>query len=131
MALPNASENLRESGSGYALAMDGKVAHHSGVERGGDAVLAPGDGNNGSTTSDTYYVFADTNDSTATITLSSSDAIEGREIVIVDVGGNAGVNAITIDTEGSENIDGSASTTISTNNGSVRVVSDGTNWFTW
>lgn len=72
----------------------------------------------------------DTSSSAITITLASSMVEDGAEIIIKDEGGNAGTNAITIDTEGSENIDGSTSTSIGSNFGVVRLYSDGTNWFT-
>ena len=55
----------------------------------------------------------------------------GRIVIIKDVGGSANTNNITIATEGSETIDGSASSTISSNYGVVRLFSDGTNWFTF
>jgi len=51
-------------------------------------------------------------------------------VKVKDVGGAAGTNAITVDTEGTENIDGGASVTISADYGKVRVFSDGNNWFT-
>lgn len=73
---------------------------------------------------------ADTSTNTVTLTLASSVATEGRFYRIKDVGGNAGTNAITINTEGSETIDGAASVSIGSNFGQVTVFSDGTNWFT-
>lgn len=66
-----------------------------------------------------------------TITLDTDDTVDGRVIIIKDESGGAGTNNITIDTEGAETIDGSASVTITANYGVVRVYSDGTNWFTF
>jgi hypothetical protein len=63
------------------------------------------------------------------LTLPTAQVIEGRTIVIKDAGGNAGTNNITIDTEGSETIDGSATNVINTNYGYVTLYSDGSNWF--
>ncbi len=67
-----------------------------------------------------------------TITLSTTDTVVGRTIIVKDESGTAGSSNITIDTEGSENIDGSATgISIVANFGSVRLYSDGSNWFTW
>ena len=41
-----------------------------------------------------------------TITLPTAQTVSGERIIIKDAGGNAGINNITIDTEGSETIDG-------------------------
>jgi hypothetical protein len=71
----------------------------------------------------------DTSGNTVTVTLASAMAEDGAEVVIKDEGGNAGTNAVTIDTEGGETIDGSASITIASNYGVQRLYSDGTNWF--
>ncbi|NJO62539.1 MAG: hypothetical protein HC836_31225 [Richelia sp. RM2_1_2] len=122
-----------------------------GTGRGGDVVLVPGessgsgeDGNiylNGSvlkktriaTTSNTqandYYVFANTSSSAVTITIRTVDTVSGRELVIKDYSGNATTNNITIATEGSELIDGSATASINANWGAISLVSDGVNWF--
>jgi len=83
------------------------------------------------TTSDDTIVAVDTSGGAVTITLATADTVAGRVVIIKDEGGQAGTNAITIATEGSETIDGSASTSISTNYGVVRLYSDGTNWFTF
>lgn len=64
-----------------------------------------------------------------TMTLSTVDAVAGKIIHIKDESGGATANNITIDTEGSELIDGQATATISVNYGVLRVYSDGTNWF--
>lgn len=73
-------------------------------------------------------IFCDTSSNGITVTLSSADCVAGRQIVIKDTG-NAGSNNITVNTEGSETIDGSASDSISTNYGVLHLVSDGSNWF--
>lgn len=64
------------------------------------------------------------------LTLPTAQCVAGRTIVIKDAGGNAGTNNITIDTEGSETIDGAATEVISSNYDSVTLYSDGSNWFT-
>jgi len=66
-----------------------------------------------------------------TITLSTADCVNGRVIIINDEGGHFFSGQITINTEGSETIDGSSSIAISTAYGSKRLYSDGSNWFTF
>lgn len=66
-----------------------------------------------------------------TITLATADLEDGKVIIINDESGGAGTNNITIDTEGSETIDGAATIVISTDFLRVRLYSDGTNWFTF
>ncbi len=77
-----------------------------------------------------YLIGVDTTGGAVTITLPSAGAIAGKVFVINDEGGNAGTANITIATEGSETIDGSATATISTNYASLKIYSDGTNFFT-
>ena len=65
-----------------------------------------------------------------TITLPSAGAlIEGHYVTIIDEGGNANANNITIATEGAETISGAATQTISTAYGRLRIYADGANWF--
>jgi len=82
------------------------------------------------TSSDEEIITADTSGGQVTITLASADAEPGNVIRVVDVGGAAGTNAITIDTEGGENIDADTSKTIDDNYRAYVIFSDGTNWFT-
>jgi hypothetical protein len=63
------------------------------------------------------------------LTLPTAQVISGRVIHIKDAGGNAGSNNITIDTEGSETIDGAATLVLSANYESVSLYCDGSNWF--
>lgn len=67
-----------------------------------------------------------------TVTLASAAVGEGHWLVVSDESGGAGGvgQAITIDTEGGETIDGAASVTIDENHGAIWVYSDGANWFT-
>lgn len=71
----------------------------------------------------------DTSGGTVTVTLASAMVEDGAEIIVKDEGGNAGTNAITVDTEGGETIDGNASITIGADYGRRRLYSDGTDWF--
>jgi hypothetical protein len=54
---------------------------------------------------------------------------DGRVVIIKDAGGNAGTNNITIDTEGGENIDGSATLVINGNYDSASIYCENSNWF--
>jgi len=65
---------------------------------------------------------------TVTITLPDSLAKAGNRFLIIDVGGNASVNNITINTN-TKTINGSTSYVISTNYGFVEIISDGNNFF--
>jgi hypothetical protein len=81
-----------------------------------------------STQPDDHTLFVDTSTTTTTITLSSADVENGRTIVIKDAAGNAASNNITVNTEGSETIDGSSSYTLNNNRDTLVLRSDGTNW---
>ncbi|MCP3665739.1 MAG: hypothetical protein GY696_25130 [Gammaproteobacteria bacterium] len=62
------------------------------------------------------------------VTLPTAQVVAGRTIVVKDAGGGAASYNITIDTEGSETIDGAATAVISTNYAAVTIYCDGTNW---
>ena len=66
---------------------------------------------------------------TVTITLPTAQLRAGRSYTIKDESGAAATNNITVATEGSETIDGSATDVISDNYGAKHYYSDGTNWF--
>jgi hypothetical protein len=88
-------------------------------------------GTNGSyTTSSERYIFVDTatNSTAFTVTLASADAEKGRTIEVKDSGGGAGSNNITINTEGTETIDGQSNVTISSNFGAKTLVWNGNGW---
>ena len=77
------------------------------------------------------YAVSDTS-AARTLTISSVDILDtDREFIIKDESGGAGTNNITIDTEGSETIDGAASVIITVDFGVVRLYSDGTNLFSF
>jgi hypothetical protein len=63
------------------------------------------------------------------ITMPTDQVIDGRGILIKDAGGNAALNNIVIDTEGSETIDGGAIATINSDYAAIWLYSDGVNWF--
>lgn len=79
---------------------------------------------------DILHVIYTTTGAVTSLTLMSDQVFPGREVIIKDAGGNANTNNITIDTEGSETIDGAATYVINTNYGIVRLYCDGNNWFT-
>jgi hypothetical protein len=62
------------------------------------------------------------------VTLSSPDASSGKIVRVKDATGSVGSNSVTIDTEGSEMIDGSSSISLNTDYGVKQLQSDGTNW---
>jgi hypothetical protein len=63
------------------------------------------------------------------LTLPTAQVVSGRVIVVVDAGGGAGTNNITIDTEGAQTIDGIGTKVLNSNYQSVMIYSDGSNWF--
>jgi len=65
-----------------------------------------------------------------TITLASADTQDGHGLTIIDVGENAEANPITVQTEGSETIDGASTKEITTDSAQLLLESNGTNWFT-
>ncbi|QLG62838.1 glycosyl hydrolase family 28-related protein [Halorarum salinum] len=83
------------------------------------------------TTQDENLLYVDTSSGSVTVTLATADARNGHSVRIVDVGGNAGTNAITVETESSEviNPDGEGSKTIDADWGQLEVQSDGDDWF--
>ena len=77
-------------------------------------------------------IIAVTNTAAArTVDLRTADTVGRRTYIIKDESGNAAVNNITITTEGAQLIDGAATYVIATNYGSVRLYSNGSNWFTF
>jgi hypothetical protein len=68
--------------------------------------------------------------SAVTVTLPTAQLRSGRSYTVKDESGAASSNNITVATEGSETIDGSATDTIGDNYGSKTYYSDGSNWFT-
>lgn len=63
------------------------------------------------------------------LTLPTAQTVAGRTINIKDAGGNAGTNSITVDTEGAQTIDGSATAVINGDYDGLTLYCDGSNWF--
>jgi hypothetical protein len=78
-----------------------------------------------------YWLGVTDTGSARTVTLPTAVGVSGRVFVVKDESGAAGTHNITLATQGSETIDGAGSLAISTNYGSSRVMSDGSDWFTF
>ena len=63
------------------------------------------------------------------LTLLTAQCVDGRIIRIKDAGGNAATNNITVDTEGSETIDGVSTFVLNTNGEAVDFYAYDGNWF--
>ena len=80
-------------------------------------------------TSADYCVLMHSLSTTRTVTIPTAQRNAGRVLVIKERDGYASSYNITIATEGSETIDGSATATISADKGSLTLICDGSNWF--
>lgn len=78
------------------------------------------------------YIIAYTSLTTGrTVTLKDATTLDsGQTYVIKDEAGTAGTNNITIATTGGQTIDGAATKVINTNYGSMKLYSNGSNWYT-
>lgn len=112
----SASEVLQTNGSGVLSFVPVSVTN-SVVTKTADYTI---------TTSD-YLIMGDTSGGVITFTLPTAVGIEGKVFVIkyIDLGF---VNALTLDGNASETIDGSTTTTLDTENETLRIISDGSNW---
>jgi hypothetical protein len=82
------------------------------------------------TTSDEEVILVDTATigASSTITLASADLEQGHTIIISGLSGAAASYPITVETEGTETIDGVSSKTISTDYAGATFVAEGNNW---
>ena len=80
-------------------------------------------------TDNILHVTYTTTAAVTSLTLPTAQTIASRKIVIKDAGGNANTNNITIDTEGSETIDGENTLVINGDYDTAILYSDGSNWF--
>ena len=82
-------------------------------------------------TDDIIHLDYTTTGAVSSLTFSSAlIAVAGRIWVIKDVDRNAAANNITIDTQGSQTIDGAATLVVATNGIAIQIYSDGSNLFT-
>ena len=72
-----------------------------------------------------------TNTAAVTITLPTVQATDSRVIVIKDADGNAATNNITIETEGSETIDGATNFVMNVDSMSIDIYLIDSNWFVY
>jgi hypothetical protein len=80
-------------------------------------------------TSADYYLGCDTSAGVVTLSLPAAAAVgAGKKYIIKDEAGNASVNNITVDPDGSELIDLSATYVMNVNYESITIVSNGTSW---
>jgi hypothetical protein len=79
-----------------------------------------------------YLLAADSSSNTVTLTLpAAASAGAGKTYVVKDEGGQSAVNAIIIDGDSVETIDGSATFTISSPYGAANLYTNGSNWFVY
>jgi hypothetical protein len=79
-------------------------------------------------TNQDHNILVDATSGVITITLPTAATLAGQEFCIKDWKGQAATHNITIATTSAQTIDGASTKVISANYGSVRVVSDGSNW---
>lgn len=84
--------------------------------------------NNYTATNQDHNILVDGTINTITITLPTAVTLAGQEFLIKDWKGQSATRNITIATTSAQTIDGASTKVISSNYGSVRVVSDGANW---
>jgi hypothetical protein len=76
---------------------------------------------------DDYLVLCDATTGVVTLTLPAAAASQGRKLVAKKT--DASANAVTVDGNGAETVDGAASVSITARYDSVSVISDGTTWW--
>jgi len=101
------------------------LAKNGGINAGSKGVAV-----SASSTGETLIGVTDTS-AARTITLDQDDEVTGRVVIVKDESGAAGTNNITVDTEGSSTIDGTASVAITANYGVLRVYFRNGNWFSF
>lgn len=72
-------------------------------------------------------VTCDTSGGAFTVTLPTAVGIEGKEYIL-KYSDSGIINALTVDGDGSETIDGATTTTLNTEGETLRIISDGANW---
>jgi hypothetical protein len=77
----------------------------------------------------TYILVYYSTTNTCTVTLNTAQCSLGRIVTIKDAGLNASVYNITIETQGSETIEGESNAQITGDGDALTFISDGSNWF--
>ena len=80
-------------------------------------------------TDDILHVTYTSTGAVTSLTLPTAQTELGRRITIKDGGGNSSANNITVDTEGTEKIDGQDTVVLNSDYTSIDLYSDGNNWF--
>jgi len=125
------SNGAIETPSGEDITSGGSIIANSGIENNGrhikntDAVSS----STYSITSTDHIILCDTSSNSITVTIPTAQTEDGRELVIKDYGGNSNTNNITVDTEGSETIDGESDITINTDYDSVTIICKNNDWY--
>ncbi len=65
------------------------------------------------------------------LTIPTAQVVAGRILIIKDAGGNSATNNITVDTQGSEKIDGDDTFVLGSDYSSINIYSDGSNLFVY
>src|SRR5215212_9225105 len=79
-----------------------------------------------------HYIGVTSTAAARTINLpAAATAGAGKTYIVKDESGAAGTNNITIDGNASETIDGATTKVINSNYGVLRIICDGSNWFTF
>lgn len=129
-AVTGGSASLTFSGMSSTGTLGGAASTNSVNETIGNTFVGIRSSGSASISVLTSY-FGMTGTAGATLSLPTT-SIVNQMFVIKDEGGNAGTNNITLNvTGGTKTIDGATSQTISVNFGVLRVIYDGTNYFTW
>lgn len=115
--------------SGQVLTTDDKDASWQKISTGESSVVTVSSSYTTSGEKGEKNIFADISAGTITVTLASVDGYEGSKIKVLDDKGGAGTNNITIDTEGTETINGESSAVINADYETLTLESDGTDWF--
>jgi hypothetical protein len=151
-ALANVAVDITSQGTGtHTLHPVYETRFSNNIYKGNDAaggiILEPtGTSQIVSTTRDSYITTVADADYTATsgsgtiiytsltagrtVNLPDATTCKGKAITVKDGAGGAGAHNITLDGNGSQTIDGSATKALTSNYSSIQIKSDGTNWVT-
>jgi hypothetical protein len=121
------ARRMRITPSGrVGVGVDDPVARHH--VNGSQAVKITDTATSYTALADDYLIRVTSTAAARTITLPTAASIAGRVYEIKDASGGAATNNITINADGTETIDGELTQAIISNYGSIKIVSDGTNW---
>ena len=127
---PVITGQLEDKEIGIGL-VDGALPN-STLEVGGSVAMHVVTASTSTSTGNEVFIGVTDTSSPWTITIQSSDIVDGRIFVIKDQSGGAGTNAIRIVTQGSELIDGGGTLQITSNYGVARLyASNDGNLYTW